>query len=65
MAKLNLLRLIKILCEGCAQHHRHITQSNLRITVDKLSKQDDAVLVRQVSRSGDYVLRPRLTGNLV
>lgn len=56
MAKLNLLRLIKILCEGCAQHHGHIniTQSNLRTTVDKLSKQDDAVLVRQVSRSGDH-----------
>jgi hypothetical protein len=69
MAKLNLLRLIKIMCEGCAQYCEHIARSSLRMTVERLSKQDDAVLVRQVSKpheredqslTADFSLRGRL-----
>lgn len=57
MAKLNLLRLIKIVCEGCAQCNEHITRSSLQVTVEKLSTQDDAVLVRQVSRLDNSMMR--------
>ncbi|GHJ83897.1 hypothetical protein NliqN6_0299 [Naganishia liquefaciens] len=50
MAKLNLLRLIKILCESPATRNGHLIRSDLRMIVEKLSKQDDAVLVRQLAK---------------
>lgn len=52
MAKLNLLRLIKVICESCGQNNRVIVESGLHRTVEMLSRQDDAVLVRQVSHAG-------------
>lgn len=51
MAKLNLLRLIKVICEGCGRNNGAIVEPELHRAVDLLSRQDDAVLVRQVSCS--------------
>lgn len=50
MAKLNLLKLIKVICESCGARNGVIVQSGLHHTVEMLSRQDDAVLVRQVSQ---------------
>lgn len=49
MAKLNLLRLIKVIWESCGRNNGAIVEPGLHRTVELLSRQDDAVLVRQVS----------------
>lgn len=61
MAKLNLLRLIKVICESCGQNNGSIIRSDLHRTVELLSRQDDAVLVRQVSRAGNTKFDSPLT----
>lgn len=49
LTKLHLLRIVKIMCEHNPQHEHLPERFDLFAVVDELSKQDDAVLVRQVS----------------
>ncbi|KAJ9103878.1 hypothetical protein QFC21_002340 [Naganishia friedmannii] len=50
IAKLNLLRLTKIICESDDYRDGAMGLSDLAQIVERLSKQDDAVLVRELAR---------------
>jgi hypothetical protein len=49
IAKLNLLRLTKIICESGDHRDSDVDVFDLAQIVEHLSKQDNAVLVREVS----------------
>lgn len=49
LTKLNLLRIIKVACDHHPQHQDLVTKYGLSTTIQELGRQDEAVLVRQVS----------------
>jgi hypothetical protein len=51
ITKLNLLRIIKVTCDQHPQHQQLVTKFGMSSIVEELSRQDDAVLVRQVCDS--------------
>jgi len=49
ITKLNLLKIVKITCDHLPQGNQVVAKSGMTSIVEELSRQDDAVLVRQVS----------------
>ena len=49
ITKLNLLKIVKITCDHHPQGHQVVAKFGMSSVVEELSRQDDAVLVRQVS----------------
>jgi hypothetical protein len=62
ITKLNLLKIIKITCDQHPQGHQVVAKFGMSSVVEELSRQDEAVLVRQVRQ---LVWATRLPARLI